>query len=159
MAEVVLISPDRAFVKELKAAGGDTLSKCYQCATCSTVCDLSPANRPFPRKEMHLAQWGLKERLMNDPDIWLCHQCNDCSLRCPRGARPGDVMAAIRRQAFKYFAFPQFMGKLLSTPSGLPILLLLPFVIISGLIFMHTGGDLGQVMQHEVEYGEFVPHG
>lgn len=159
MAQAELIRPDRRLINRLKSAGGDTLKKCYQCATCSVVCNLSPEDKPFPRKEMIWAQWGLTDRLVADPDVWLCHQCSDCTVNCPRGARPGDVMAAIRRFSFEYFAFPGFMGRLLSTPAGLPILLLIPFLVIGLLAMTHNGWDLSVLMQHEVEYGLFVPHG
>lgn len=131
MAVITVSKPDKKFIQRIKQAGAEDVSKCYQCATCSAVCNLTPEDRPFPRKEMILAQWGQKQKLLADPDVWLCHQCNDCSVRCPRGARPGDVMAAIRNYAFEHFAVPGFMGHLLSKPAGLPILFLIPIIIIS----------------------------
>ena len=91
MASVEITSPDMGFIKELRSAGGAEVNKCYQCATCSTVCNLSPADRPFPRKEMLMAQWGQADRLISDPDIWLCYQCGDCTTYCPRGARPATA--------------------------------------------------------------------
>jgi len=134
MAGGRLIQPDMDFIREVKRAGGDTLKKCYQCATCATVCNLSPKDRPFPRKEMILAGWGQSDTLMRDPDVWLCHQCNDCSVYCPREARPGDVLAAIRSYAYKHFAFPSFMGKALASSKALPVLLLVPVVILLACI-------------------------
>ena len=49
------------FVRALEESGGESLKKCYQCATCSVACPLAPANAPYPRKEMVWASWGLKD--------------------------------------------------------------------------------------------------
>jgi quinone-modifying oxidoreductase subunit QmoC len=94
------VQPDLDFIKDMKSAGGDTLKKCFQCATCSVVCPLSTDDNPFPRREMIFAQWGLKEKLMGDPNVMLCHQCGDCTTYCPRGAKPGEVLGAIRAYAY-----------------------------------------------------------
>ena len=80
------------------ASGGTDLKKCYQCATCSAACTLSTENAPFPRKQMIAAQWGLKDKLMEDPGPWLCFYCGECSKMCPRQANPGEMMMALRRR-------------------------------------------------------------
>jgi len=143
MADKYLIEPDSGFIKEVIGLGGDSLKKCYQCATCSVACPISPDNKPFPRKEMIAASWGLKDRLIGNHDIWLCHQCGDCSTLCPREAKPGDVLAAIRSYAIGEYAAPKFMTKLVNDPKKLPILILLPAVvfIILGMILKAFGVD------------------
>ncbi len=129
MAEATVIQPDTTFLREVMAAGGGDLKKCYQCATCSVVCQLSPEESPFPRKQMIEAQWGLKARLLGDPAIWLCHNCGDCTTQCPRGAHPSEVLGALRRVAIRSFAFPKFMGRLVASRMALPLLFLLPTLI------------------------------
>jgi len=141
MTQRLRVEPDTSFIKELQAAGGGSLKKCYQCATCSVVCELSGNGTVFPRKEMLWAQWGLKDRLMADPNVWQCHQCNDCSTYCPRGARPGDVLAAVRTNIFRNFAFPAFMGRALASPKALPLLLLAPVLVL--VILIGSSPDLG----------------
>jgi quinone-modifying oxidoreductase, subunit QmoC len=113
------LRPDRELLSRVLGNGGEDLRKCMQCATCSAVCELADGHNPSPRKEMLWAQWGLRQRLMADPDIWLCHQCNDCTLRCPRGARPGDVMAALRRECVTHYSAPGPIGRWASRPSSL----------------------------------------
>ena len=92
-----LIEPDLGLVEDLAAFGAKDFTKCYQCATCSVSCSLSPDENPFPRKEMLWAKWGLKDRLLKDVDVWTCYYCGECSTRCPRGAEPGETMMALRR--------------------------------------------------------------
>ncbi len=145
MANEIIAEPDLQFTKDLIAAGAGDLKKCYQCATCSVACRISPDNSPYPRKEMIWAQWGLKDRLLNDPDVWLCHQCNDCSTQCPRGANPGDVLKAVRKMNIQENSWPSFLGKLVGTPgmfilaAGIPIVVVLLIVYISGGWTFPTG--------------------
>jgi quinone-modifying oxidoreductase subunit QmoC len=150
---VKVVNPDLQFIKDLQAVGGDSLKKCFQCATCSVACKLTPDDSPFPRKEMIQAQWGQKEVLLSDPDVWLCHQCNDCSVSCPRGARPGDVLAAIRNMTFRNYAVPSIFGKMLSKPAYLPILLIVPLLILMGVVQMF--GDWNPT--GEIVFDKFYP--
>lgn len=75
MNQTVAVQPDLEFKRTVLGLDAGDLSACYQCGTCSVVCPISTDDDPFPRKEMVWTQWGLKERLMHDPAIWLCHQC------------------------------------------------------------------------------------
>ncbi len=133
-----IIETDSDLIKDITKLGGGSLKKCFQCATCSVVCNLSSDDRPFPRKEMIWAQWGLKDKLLSDPDVWRCYQCGDCSVYCPRGAKPAEVMGAIRNYSFKNYAFPKFMGKALSSPKYLPLLFAVP-VILFFLVLQYMG--------------------
>jgi quinone-modifying oxidoreductase subunit QmoC len=140
MADNYLVEPDVGFIKEVSALGGQDVKKCFQCATCSVVCPISPDTQPFPRKEMIAAGWGLKDRVLNSADIWLCHNCGDCSTKCPRGAQPGDVLAALRTYAVSEYVSEvkpfQKLAKMVNDPKALPVLLAIPAVIfiVLGLI-------------------------
>ena len=148
-----LVQPDVSFIREVRAAGGSDLKKCFQCATCSVVCDLSPDDAPFPRKQMIAAQWGLKDQLLCDPAIWLCHNCGSCTTQCPRGARPGDVMAALRQLAIRNFAFPGFMGRLVANPKALPVLFLVPVLVLLAIILWVPKGPATP----ELEFANLFP--
>ena len=136
MTDKYLLEPDVSFIKEIGRLGGDILKKCFQCATCSVACPISPDTKPFPRKEMIAASWGLKDRLVGNLDIWLCHHCGDCTTMCPRGAKPGEVLSAIRSYAIADYAVPKSVGKAVNDPKKLPILMGIPAVIfiVLGLV-------------------------
>jgi len=152
------IQPDLQFVKELQEVGGDTMKKCYQCATCSVACPLSPADGPFPRKEMIWAQWGLKDKLVNDIDIWLCHNCGQCSDLCPRGAKPGDVLAALRNMAYKNLVAPKTLGTWMSSAKYLPILIAIPAAIWLFVWYLVNGLTIpeGEVIYSKLFYGDYT---
>jgi len=156
MAETYLIEPDLNFIKEVGALGGEDLKKCYQCATCSVACPISPDTKPFPRKEMIAASWGLKDKLVGNADIWLCHNCGDCSTRCPREAKPGDVLAAVRSYTIEAYAQPKVLARAMKDPKKLPILLAIPAILflvvgtITGLL------DFTPDMSEGIKHWKFV---
>jgi nitrate reductase gamma subunit/ferredoxin len=131
MADTYVIEPDLDFIKKVGALGGEDLKKCYQCATCSVACPISPDTKPFPRKEMIAASWGLKDKLVGNSDIWLCHNCGDCSTRCPREAKPADVLAAVRAYTIEDYAQPKVLARAMKDPKKLPILLAIPAVLFT----------------------------
>lgn len=143
MTEAYVVKPDVEFINEVIGLGGEDLKKCYQCATCSVACPISPDNKPFPRKEMIAASWGLKDKLVGSADIWLCHNCGDCTTKCPRGAAPGDVLAAVRAYAIQEYATPKKLGKLVNDPKKLPLLFVIPAVLflVVGMVLKMFGVD------------------
>src|SRR3972149_8959101 len=152
-----LIKPDGKFRRDVIRRGGDAAKKCFQCGTCSVTCELSYARERagFPRKLMLWTQWGLKDRVRRDTGIWLCHQCNDCSANCPRGANPGDVLAAGRSLAVEHFSAPSFLSRLFSDPRGLPVVFGLTTAILLVLVAVLQGFDYPE---GEIEYARFISH-
>ncbi len=159
MAEQV-INPDLNFVKDIIASGGESLKKCYQCSTCTVVCNVTPDSKPFPRKEMMYAQWGMKDKLINNPDVWLCHQCSDCTAQCPRGAKPGEVLGAVRKMTIEEYATPGFLAKMVGDSKYLLLLFALPILIFGAyaLIQGHTSlGSIPRGSNGEIVYALFMP--
>jgi quinone-modifying oxidoreductase subunit QmoC len=157
--DAIIASPDLKFVNEVIKGGGESLKKCYQCATCSVVCNLTPVDKPFPRKEMMYAQWGLKDKLFGNPDIWLCHQCSDCTAYCPRGAKPGEVLNAVRKLSIENYSVPRFLGKAAGNPGALVPLLAIPAVIFLA-IFIGLGHLNLEAIRNEagkIAYSALLP--
>ncbi|MBU3914087.1 quinone-interacting membrane-bound oxidoreductase complex subunit QmoC, partial [bacterium] len=123
---------------------------------CTVVCPLTPEGAPFPRKEMINAQWGIKDKLLTSMDPWLCFHCNDCSDQCPRGAKPGDVMAAIRNMIIANVAVPSFIAKRTGTVSGALTLLLLPMLLIAVVIFGVNGGQFGFLKKSTIDFSYMI---
>ncbi len=153
--DTLILKPDIAFIQLTKKISGSSVKECIQCGECTTVCSLSPENKPFPRKEMMWAGWGLKNKLTGNLDIWLCHQCGDCSAHCPRGVNPADVLSAIRQMNYLHYAKPKFLAQILSKPSFLPLAAAIPFVII--LLIIYAAGTL-KIPAGPVIYSKFFPH-
>jgi quinone-modifying oxidoreductase subunit QmoC len=136
MAEALQLMPGSRLREELESSGAGKVSRCYQCATCTSVCELSTPQNAFPRKQMLLAQWGLVDQLASDPAVWLCHQCADCSERCPRDAKPGDVLKGMRAEVIRTLSFPKFAGSLVANARVTwPLMILLPWLFWVILLF------------------------
>lgn len=143
MAQMTLHT-DPAFTRELMEAGGEDLKKCFQCATCSVACPLSPEVAPYPRKEMIWASWGLKDKLAADVDLWLCHNCGNCSDLCPRGAKPAEMMAAARNMIYRDLTAPAIVGRWMSSPRGLAWLFAIPALLWLAVWWVRAGCNNGE---------------
>ncbi len=159
------ISPVFAFRDELVRRGGGDAARCFQCATCSSVCDLNTNGATFPRRQILWAQWGLVDRLAADPAIWLCHQCNDCTARCPRDAKPGDALQAIRALVIERVGAPGFMARLVGRARvtwpfllGLPVLFWALFInSVNGFAVPRTPLVFSDVVPKWMIYSVFLP--
>ncbi|MBA7641199.1 hypothetical protein ES703_48875 [subsurface metagenome] len=152
---MIEVTPDIEFKKELRKVSKAPLNACIQCGTCSVVCSLAPEDRPFPRKEMIWAGWGLKDKLIANTDVWLCHQCGDCSTYCPRGVKPADVLSAVRQIIIKQYARPKFLGVMMSQSKWLPVALFIPVIIISAILLL---AGTFSIPDGPVNYSRFFPH-
>jgi len=100
--------------------------------------------------------WGLKDKLMGNVDVWLCHQCGDCSSYCPRDVKPADVIASVRQMSYQHYARPGFLAKLVNSPSWLPVAIAIPVVVI--ILILSLAGTF-KIPDGPVDYSAFFPHG
>lgn len=120
------LEPDVSFIEALTERAGDSFKRCYQCGTCSAVCPFEFAGTQLPRKEMLLAQWGLKGELFDSDSLWICTTCGNCARVCPREVDiPGTIRAARDLYLLERGTSPELQAALESTarhgnPLGMP---------------------------------------
>jgi len=147
----VRVDPDLR--EELKAYGGDDVSACMNCGNCTAICPLSKDSTVFPRKAIRYMQLGMKEKLLQSPEPWLCYYCGECSETCPREANPGETMMAARRYLTSLYDWTG-LSKRLYRSAAWEIGLLLAVALVVGALFLFLHGPL--VMDH-VEVNTFAP--
>lgn len=88
-------------IKKLNELSGENVKLCMQCATCSGMCPMTAEMDYGPRKVMHMAQFGLREKLADINTYWKCASCHACTVKCPRGIDIAKVMEALRQQTLR----------------------------------------------------------
>ena len=73
---------DPQIAARARMLGAGNLNSCYHCGTCTAICPLSQDGVSFPRRIIRQLQLGLKDKLMESPEPWLCYYCGDCSVEC-----------------------------------------------------------------------------
>ena len=131
------------------------LQACLQCGTCTANCSLVGEHSQFPRRQMNLFQLGQHERLLDDPTVWHCYNCGDCSTRCPSGAKPGRLMGAIRQMAVEHFAFPGFVARCVNRPQRWWLMFAVAAMSVLGVIAL---GGAFQPAADRVHYASMLPH-
>ena len=92
---------DPKFKYELvKMHGSEKILKCFQCGTCTSDCPVARYSDSYrPRTLIHMAQLGLKDRVLNSDTLWLCAACFTCTDRCPQDVEVANVIRVFRNLA------------------------------------------------------------
>lgn len=92
--------PNLKFAEDVSQRhGGETLSLCFQCGTCTASCPSGRMTSYRTRKLIRKAQLGLEEDVLKSPDLWMCTTCYSCMERCPRGVEIVDIITVLRNMA------------------------------------------------------------
>lgn len=100
---------DPKFKYELqKIHGAEKILKCFQCGTCTSDCPVARFSDSYrPRTLIHMAQLGLKDRVLNSDTLWLCAACFTCTDRCPQDVEVAAVIRVFRNLAVEQSCVPQ----------------------------------------------------
>ena len=80
----------------LKTPVGEKIPTCMQCGICAGSCPVSHEMDYTPRQLVRMVQLGLKKDVLNCNTIWICTTCFSCSVRCPRGIHPTELMETLK---------------------------------------------------------------
>uniref|UniRef100_A0A7C4U8C8 4Fe-4S dicluster domain-containing protein n=1 Tax=candidate division WOR-3 bacterium TaxID=2052148 RepID=A0A7C4U8C8_UNCW3 len=99
--------------KIMKEPGGEFLSRCFACGTCSASCPVREIDERFnPRKIIRMALLGMKEEVLKSDFIWLCTACYMCQERCPQDVVVTELMNAIKNVAVKEgYVHPSYLAQ------------------------------------------------
>ena len=146
------VNPD--LLLDLKEFGVKDAATCFNCGNCTAVCSLSTESTPFPRKTIRYLQLGLRDKLMQSPEPWLCYYCGDCSETCPRQANPGEVMMGLRRYLTSRYDWTGF-SRLFYTSKIFEVLSILVVAALVGLGFYLFHGPM---LTDRVALNVFAPN-
>jgi len=91
-------------------------------------------------------------------DLWLCHNCNDCTDQCPRGAKPGEVMSALRNQTIEHYSYPQAISKAAKTGAGNLVLILIPMLLVAlAILLKNMANDFAFLTAKPIVYANMLP--
>ena len=85
---------------------------CFQCGSCTVICNLTNGSASFPRKIVRYPLLGLRQPLHSSLEPWLCYYCGDCSTTCPRETEPGEAMMTLRRFLTAQYDWTGLAGKI-----------------------------------------------
>jgi heterodisulfide reductase subunit C len=80
----------------LKTPVGEKIPTCMQCGICAGSCPVSHEMDYSPRQLVRMVLLGLRREVLNSNTIWLCTTCFSCSVRCPRGIHPTELMETLK---------------------------------------------------------------
>jgi quinone-modifying oxidoreductase, subunit QmoC len=109
------LQSDPTLLADIRRYGSFDTTGCYQCGSCTVSCELVSDSVSFPRKSIRYALLGLRKPLLQSLEPWVCHDCGECSLVCPRQAEPRISMITLRRFLSAQYEWTGLGSKLLQS--------------------------------------------
>ncbi len=72
------------------------LKKCYQCARCSGVCQISKVQKFTPSRIIQMILEGFEDEIIDSQVLWDCLMCNSCLQHCPKDINFADIVRIAR---------------------------------------------------------------
>ncbi|MFW9973331.1 MAG: (Fe-S)-binding protein [Candidatus Odinarchaeota archaeon] len=72
------------------------LKKCYQCARCSGVCQISKVQKFTPSRIIQTILEGFEDDVIKSGVLWDCLMCNSCLQMCPKDINFADIVRIAR---------------------------------------------------------------
>ncbi|MEM2211166.1 MAG: 4Fe-4S dicluster domain-containing protein [Nitrososphaerales archaeon] len=148
-----IVKPSMSVREEIMRLGGESIKKCYQCGICTVVCPISKEFSLKIRMFARYIQLGLEDKIVKSLDPWLCYYCGDCSKNCPRQAKPGEGMMALRRYLTSKYDWTGF-SKILYQSKIVGIIAIIVIALITSLFIYLFHGP---IIMDKVELNTFAP--
>jgi ferredoxin len=149
---------DPNLLQEMKQYGAVGIEKCFNCGNCTAICPLTTDEHPFPRRTIRFIQMGLRDKLIENTDSWVCYYCGDCSITCPNGAEPAETMMASRRWLIAQYDKSGQAKKLYTSERKAFLTIvrtaLLPLVLLLGYHLITRGANINT---DQVVLNDFAP--
>jgi heterodisulfide reductase subunit C len=94
--ETTTIRKAKTFVDEVAAEpGGEKINECIQCGVCSGSCPTVEWWEYPPRKIIAMIRAGRRDKVLSSTSAFNCVTCYECTVRCPRGIKPSQLIHAV----------------------------------------------------------------
>lgn len=87
---------DPTLLSEVRRYGTFDATGCFNCGSCTLSCDLAGDDVSFPRRAIRQVLMGQRQVVNESLDPWICYDCGDCSIVCPRQTGPRESMMTLR---------------------------------------------------------------
>jgi heterodisulfide reductase subunit C len=94
--EITTIKEAKTFVDEVAAEpGGEKINECIQCGVCSGSCPTVEWWEYPPRRIIAMIRAGKRDKVLSSSSAFNCVTCYLCTVRCPRGIKPSQLIHAV----------------------------------------------------------------
>ncbi len=102
------IKEAKSFIDEVAAEpGGERINECIQCGVCSGSCSTVEWWEYTPRQIIAMIRAGMREEVLSSSAAFHCVSCYLCTVRCPRGIKPANLIHAVETIAEREGYKPQ----------------------------------------------------